>query len=293
MDVPWIHGSRDGGDPAIQVHSYDEHSHVLRQSKDATFEAPFMFLLFGNDRAILFDTGATRDDSVRVAVDELVTQWLRSHPRDQYELVVAHTHGHGDHVAGDASFEGRPNTVIVGRELAQVTGHFGFTAWPGQVTAYDLGGRVLDVVGVPGHHATSIAVFDPWTGWLLTGDSIYPGRLYIKDIEASLDSFERLAEFASERPVTHVLGCHIEMNQATGRDYSPGCRYQPDEPPLQLTVEQLQQICAEAVALGGRPGVHRLTDAILYNGMGFSAMMRLNARGLVQQVRSRVARRAG
>jgi len=108
LEVSWIHGAP--GEPAIQVHRYDEHTVILRQGKSVHYEAPFLYLLFGNDRAVLLDTGATADPRrfpLRETVDRLVAGWLDGHPRDGYELVVAHTHGHGDHVAADAQFAGR------------------------------------------------------------------------------------------------------------------------------------------------------------------------------------------
>jgi hypothetical protein len=54
-----FHGSprrKRNDDPAFQVHRYDPHTYVLRQSKALSAEAPFLYLLFGNDRAVLFDT---------------------------------------------------------------------------------------------------------------------------------------------------------------------------------------------------------------------------------------------
>ncbi len=51
------------GEPPIQVHAYDPHTYVLRQSKATNYEAPFLYLLFGNERAILLDTGATEAES--------------------------------------------------------------------------------------------------------------------------------------------------------------------------------------------------------------------------------------
>ncbi|USQ79125.1 hypothetical protein NF556_16105 [Ornithinimicrobium faecis] len=51
-----------------------------------------------------------------------------------------------------------------------------------------------------------MAIFDPWTGFLLTGDTVYPGRLYGFDLPALTASLERLVDFADARPVTHVMG---------------------------------------------------------------------------------------
>jgi glyoxylase-like metal-dependent hydrolase (beta-lactamase superfamily II) len=291
LDVRWIHGSRKGtgsADPPLQVHAYDEHTVILRQSKDVTFEAPFLYLLFGNHRALLLDTGATKDASrfpLRATVDRLVGQWLAAHPRDHYELVVAHTHGHGDHVAGDAQLADRPATTVVARELDEVQRFFGFTSWPDQIVELDLGGRVLDVLGIPGHHAASIAVFDPWAGFLLTGDTVYPGRLYVPDIAAFLASLDRLVEMAATRPVTHVMGCHIEMTRTPGKDYPLGSTYQPDEPPLPMTVEQLIAVRDAAHSVANRPGAHYFDDFAIFNGPCRGAMLSQMARGLWARTR--------
>ncbi|MGD0245565.1 MAG: MBL fold metallo-hydrolase [Streptosporangiaceae bacterium] len=102
-------------------------------------------LAVSNDRALLLDTGATADPAkfpLRATVDGLVDDWLTRHPREGYQLVVVHTHGHGDHVAGDAQFAGRLATTVVSRELDAVRQHFGFT-------------------GSPGHHRAAITVYDP------------------------------------------------------------------------------------------------------------------------------------
>lgn len=272
LRVAWIHGAprrRSCQDPPIQVHWYDAHTAILRQSKAVSYEAPFLYLIFGNDRAVLFDTGATADASrfpLRATVDRLVATWLDKHPRPSYELVVAHTHGHGDHVAGDGQFADRPATTVVSRELDAVISFFGFCDWPGQSVTFDLGGRRLELTGAPGHHPASIAVYDPWTGFLLTGDTVYPGRLYVPNFPAFLDTVDRLALLSQRRHVTHVMGCHIEMKSEPGRDYPIGAIYQPSEPPLQMTIDQLHHVRHAAHDVAGRPGVHHFSDFILYNG---------------------------
>jgi len=283
LDVRWIHGApsrRRRTDPTWQVHRYRDDTVIMRQSKDATFEAPFTFLLLGDERALLLDTGAVDDDLLRRTVDRLVADRLTSHSAAAYQLVVAHTHGHGDHVAGDAHFANRPDTVVVGRSVQDVQAFFGFTRWPDEIVEYDLGGRRLQLVGIPGHHPASIALYDDRTGLLFTGDTVYPGRIYVADFPAFVDSMNRLVDLTETRNVTHVLGCHIEMTTRPGRDYYLGCRYQPEEPPLQMTVRQLRSLRDAAVSVADRPGTHRFDDFVVHHGMGVRRQVPLVARGL-------------
>lgn len=263
IEAPWIHGHRRGApdiDPEFQVRALDETTYVLRQSKARTFEAPFLYLLVGTERALLLDTGAVKDPDrcdLRRVVDALMPPGL--------SLLVAHTHSHGDHVAGDAQLASRPDTIVVGRSFDESVAGWGFTSWPEEVITLDLGGRALEVTGIPGHHETSVAVFDPQTGSLMTGDSVYPGRLYVRDPASYLESIERLTEFASTRPVRRVLGCHIEMSR-DGGDYPLGARYQPREAPLPLTFADLVAVRDAARAAGSRPGVHPAGPALLWYG---------------------------
>lgn len=119
LDVQWIHGSpssKHNADPDLQIYWYDKHTVVPRQNKAIGYEAPFLFVLFGRDRAVLLDTGATEAAEylpLRAVVDELMAGWLTARRQDDYELLVLHTHSHGDHVAGDAQFVDRANTVLV------------------------------------------------------------------------------------------------------------------------------------------------------------------------------------
>ena len=84
LDVTWIHGSRRPGartDPPIQVHAVDPHTFILRQSKSVHYEAPFLYLFCGRERALLLDTGATADPRafpLRATVDA-----VRALPREE------------------------------------------------------------------------------------------------------------------------------------------------------------------------------------------------------------------
>jgi hydroxyacylglutathione hydrolase len=269
MDVRWIHGSpsaKHNTDPDIQVHAYNEHTFILRQNMATNYEAPFLFLLFGNDRVLLLDTGATTSAEhfpLRRTVEDVMRRWLAVHPREAYQLLVLHTHAHGDHTAGDTQFSGRQDTVVVGADRTTAWTHLGL-AEPGRTSLVDLGGRVLDGLATPGHHDSAVTFYDRYTGLLLSGDTVYPGRLYVDDWPAFRRTIDTLVEFADSHPVTHILGCHIEMTNEPGTDYPIRTTYQPDEPPLQMTTRQLREIRAAIDEVGERPGQHVFADFIIY-----------------------------
>lgn len=281
LGVTWIHGRT--GEPELQVHAYDESTLILRQSKTVTYEAPFLYLLLGADRALLLDTGATGDPAtfpLRETIDRLIAE---RHPEDGYGLVVAHSHPHGDHVAGDGQFAGRPRTVIVGHDPEAVRVFFG--------AEFDLGGRALTIIESPGHHAAAITIYDPHTGFLLTGDTVLPGRLYAFDFPAFLSTLERLVDFAESRPVSFVLGCHVEMRRRPRRDYALGATCQPDERALPMTVDQLRAVRDAARAVKGRRGSHRFDDFVIYNEPRQRDLALLLARGHLAKTISRIRRR--
>jgi hydroxyacylglutathione hydrolase len=252
LDVAWIHGSaaaKYNTDPDIQVHACDEHTYILRQNMAVHYEAPFMFLLFGSSRAVLLDTGATANPAffpLRATVDSIIDGWLAAHPRPGgYGLLVLHTHAHSDHTAADGQFAGRPDTVVVGARRDAAWPYFGFDGQPESVAQVDLGGRVLDCLATPGHHEAAVTFYDRYSQILFTGDTVYPGRLYVFDWAAFTRSVDRLIDWCAQRPVSCLLGCHIEMTTTPGVDYPVGWTYQPDETPLELTVDHLRQIRAK------------------------------------------------
>jgi hydroxyacylglutathione hydrolase len=256
---------------------FDASTIVLRQHISVNYEAPFIYLLFGAKRALLLDTGATSDAAkfgLRSAVDDLVETWLAANPSPEYELVVAHSHAHGDHVAADAQFAGRPRTTIVGHDPQSVAAFFGVEAWPSGLGALELGGRRLTVLPIPGHHPSSIAVYDPTTRLLLSGDTIYPGRLYVGDFPAFLASLDRLCSFADAHPVSQLMGAHIEMSTTPGRDFPLGSKRHPREASLPMSVAQLHEIRDAAVAVADSPGAHQFADFAIWNGPSRGAVAR-------------------
>jgi hydroxyacylglutathione hydrolase len=94
----------------------------------------------------------------------------------------------------------------------------------------------------PGHQEEAISVYDPRTKWLLTGDTFYPGYLYVKNWDDYKYSIARLVAFSKTREVQAVLGAHIEMQEAPGEFYPIGTLYQPHEARLALTPQDLAML---------------------------------------------------
>jgi len=264
-NVIWIHGSANcahSTDPLIQVHQYDADTFVLRVSKCFSYEGNFIYLLFGDRKAVMFDTGglpnpinAFNDGKtlpVRQTVDAIIEQRRRGGGSD-VDLIVAHTHSHGDHAAWDSELSVRPRTTVVSTALAGVKSFFNLQNWPDGEAPLDLGNRRLTVFPIPGHEAAHIAVYDPRNKWLLTGDTLYAGLLTIADWNAYRASATRLAHFADQHEISAVLGAHIEMKNVPRQLYQIGTTFQPQEHALPLTAAHIQELHQACEAMASHP----------------------------------------
>jgi hypothetical protein len=74
---------------------------------------------------------------------------------------------------------------------------------------------------------------------------------------------KRLIAFVDTHPVTHVIGCHVEISR-TGEDYPYGVTYQPDEAPVQLTVAELRKAYEVAKTIT-KPGIYFTGAVFLCN----------------------------
>jgi glyoxylase-like metal-dependent hydrolase (beta-lactamase superfamily II) len=238
--------------PDWQIHEYNPNLYILRESGCTHYEKPFLYLFFGSERALLVDTGAGASDAAGVT-QKLIAKWLKRAKRDSIALVVAHTHAHGDHTSGDKGFDGMANTTMVPATVEAAQKAFGIRNWPAENGSIDLGGRVIDVIPIPGHQPAHIAYYDRQTAVLHTGDHLYPGRLYVTDFAAYEASTRRLVEFTATRPLAHIVGCHIEQSATPFVDYPVGTAYQPREHTLELGRGHLLELMAGLEAMHGVP----------------------------------------
>lgn len=248
MDVHWNEGASDctiNPQPPIQVHRYNPQTFILRENPCATLEAPFMYLLVGSTKALLIDTGDVADPKqmplAQTVLALLPAQGQSDAQSDQHAkipLIIVHTHGHLDHRLGDSQFAHLSNVEVVPTDLDHVRKYFGFSDWPNGLAQIDLGDRTVDVIPSPGHYPSHVSYYDRQTGLFFSGDFFLPGRLIIDDAAADLASANRVADFVRNRPVSYVLGGHIELD-ADGQTLSFGSHYHPREHVLQLTKQDL------------------------------------------------------
>lgn len=266
----WIHGSKsamDNEDPAVQVHRYNDHTYILRENKAINYEGAFMYLFFGNRKALLIDQGSTSSPALfplRRVVDEIIESWQAEFDQSETELIVANSHLHGDHYAAWNQFVDRPDTVMVGLTHEEVMSFWGFENYPDERVRFDLGGREFIITGTPGHQSSEIAFYDGWTDLLYTGDMFYRGRLYLEDWDAWAASIKRLRRLADDFPVVHLVNNHIEMTREPEIDYPIGTTWQPNEPPMQMTLSMLDE-AVEASEVIQSAGIYKFDDFLIYN----------------------------
>jgi len=132
LEVHWNEGASDCSatpQEPLQVHQYEPQTFILRQSPCADFEANFIYLLIGSDKALLIDTGAVADPKA-MPLAKTILELLPDKDHKKLPLLVAHTHRHLDHRAGDPQFESLPSVQIVPIDLEGVRAFYGFNNWP-------------------------------------------------------------------------------------------------------------------------------------------------------------------
>ncbi|MBN2335180.1 MBL fold metallo-hydrolase [Candidatus Bathyarchaeota archaeon] len=214
----------------FEVHRLTDTVHAIYE--DGQFEEVISYLVVGEDRAALIDTGNGIGD-IKALVERLTG----------LPVTVVNTHTHGDHIGGNHQFsEIAALDTPFSRERAEKgqtkeqMGHyldgdmvwkplppyfdeeswrihpFSVTRWLRDGDIVDLGGRKLEIVHTPGHSPDSVCLLDRANRVLWTGDSFYPAPIYIYSPTTSLDQFiDSFAKMASLAPhVDWVMPSHNE-----------------------------------------------------------------------------------
>src|SRR3954449_1794758 len=73
--------------PDWQVHEYNEDFYILRESGCIHYEKPFLYLIFGEDKALLEDTGAGEVQTAPFVM-RLIEKWAKKKNRAPVPLIV-------------------------------------------------------------------------------------------------------------------------------------------------------------------------------------------------------------
>jgi glyoxylase-like metal-dependent hydrolase (beta-lactamase superfamily II) len=271
----WIYGSNVAAknrDPRVQVVQYNEDTFVLRQNVCVHWEAPFTYLLFGNNGALLIDSGATANPKhypLRETVDAIATRWGQARGRSTVPLTVALTSAEDvAQNAGLVQFAGRPHTTVVPKPAGAMRDFFGLAGtWPAGTGRIDLGDRVIQVIPTPGAHKDGVTFYDPYCDFLFTGDLLFPGRINISNDRHFVASLERLSAFAESNSVKWVLGGHIDMMFVPGKYYARFATYKPYERLLEMQPALIDEALQFAREVRGKDMMLIRPDFVLFNGV--------------------------
>ena len=239
------------------MHPIGPGTFILRENLCVTFEAPLMYLLVGSARAMLIDSGDVADPA-QAPLAKTVLGLLPGEGASKLPLLVVHTHRHLDHRAGDPQFKDLPGVEVVGYDIDSVRAYYRFANWPDGITQIDLGGRIVDAMPTPGHNPTEVSFYDRNAALFFSGDFLLPGRLLVEDTAADIASARRVADFVKDRPISAVLGGHIELN-AAGEACDFGSQDPPHEHALPLAKADLLRL---PEALGKFNGFDSVTDGV-------------------------------
>jgi glyoxylase-like metal-dependent hydrolase (beta-lactamase superfamily II) len=191
-------------------------------------EETISYLIVGQKRALLFDTGMGISDIKRVVAEltKLPVSVLNSHTHDDhvggnwefnavYGMNTGFTRKNARGSREDAQAEITPDQICGTLPKGFDPKTYATRSW--KITAYthdgdriELGGRTLEVIATPGHTPDAISLFDRRSGLLFTGDTYYPAAIWLfrpeTDLDAYAASIRRLATLAPQ--VKTVLGAH-------------------------------------------------------------------------------------
>jgi glyoxylase-like metal-dependent hydrolase (beta-lactamase superfamily II) len=213
-------------DPWFEV--YKVASGVFAIYEPHQSEETIAYLILGEKRALLFDTGMGISN-IRKVTEELT----------KLPVVVLNSHTHDDHVGGNWQFDfvygmdtdftradakgSRKDAqaeIAPGEICGPLPKNFSAAAYatkPWKISEFlhdgaklDLGGRTLEIIATPGHTPDAISLLDRAHGLLFTGDTYYPAAIWLyrpeTDLAAYRRSIQRLAALAPQ--ITLVLGAH-------------------------------------------------------------------------------------
>src|SRR5713226_764785 len=186
------------------------------------WEEVISYLILGDKRALLFDTGMGIGD-IKKVVDALTTlpvSVLNSHTHNDHEggngevsdiygMNTDFTRMNAKGSAADAQAEIVPGAICgplpAGFDpKSYATRSFRIKGWLHDGDVFDLGGRTLLVLATPGHTPDAISLLDRKNLLMFTGDTFYPGPIFLYRPETDLKAY------SASLMKMNALGVHIK-----------------------------------------------------------------------------------
>ena len=180
---------------------------VFRQIDEHTWEGngnmvynESVYVLEGEDKALVIDAGA-----VMPHLDKVVAT-LTDKP-----VMVALTHGHGDHVGGIVCF---PEVWIHPADIPMIArngeGYQGEIHELNDGDVIDLGGREIEVLHTPGHTSGSITFFDKERHYGFSGDAFGSTNLllFVPSFSTLIETCTRTADYMQKNGIEKLFPGH-------------------------------------------------------------------------------------
>ena len=238
-------------DAWYHVEQLDERTFAIGEPR--YHQQNWSYLLVGDNRSLLFDTGSYFGDITAVVE-------RRSHRA----LTALPSHMHYDHLGNVTRFshvaladlailracanDGRVtpnNQLFLGKSEDRTPPTFGVAEWLAIDDWIDLGGRRLQLLHTPGHSPDSVSLWEPDRNRLFAADFLYCGGLYAQTQGASLAEY-----LATSRGLRSLINDDTAIFGAHG-DARPG---DPPSPP-RLSAADLSALILCLEALRAKPPV--------------------------------------
>jgi glyoxylase-like metal-dependent hydrolase (beta-lactamase superfamily II) len=169
------------------------------------------FLFVGDEKALLIDSCHAGED-IRTVCKGITEK----------SVILLNTHADDDHTSGNAYFG---KTLMHPSDFSwyyETTPELAAAAPPEAIwegDTIDIGGRVFEVIHIPGHTPGSIALFDRGNRILVAGDSVSLTPVFIfssvRSIHAYEASMEKLLAFTDDIDV--IYASHGPMELGAGQ----------------------------------------------------------------------------
>ncbi len=197
-------------DPWFEVYRIRPGVFAIYEPRQA--EEVISYLIVGTRKAVLFDTGLGIGNIKKVvtALTSLPVSVVNSHTHNDhvgdnwrfpevYGMDTDFTRTNAKGSRDDAQAELAPDQLCgdlpAGFDTRSYsTRPFRISHWLHDGDRLELGGRTLEIVATPGHTPDSISLLDAKNRLLFTGDTYYPGPIFLYRSETDLDAYQRSVE---------------------------------------------------------------------------------------------------